>query len=126
MAANGRSRLRAVGQERRLKDGGLRNPTLAAQATCAHKAPSISIWHRIDQVASSKGQVTGQVPQNIEFGGGEIQMATGQCDRRHVMPYPIGELIRPALLRRTEECGWQPRLCAAAYEAVSSSLTAEL
>lgn len=53
-------------------------------------------------------------------------MATVKCDKRHVMPYPIGELIRPALLRRVDECDWQLRLCAAAYEAVSSSLTAEL
>lgn len=52
-------------------------------------------------------------------------MATGQCDKRYVMAHPIGELIRPALLRRAEECGLQLRLCAAACEAARSFLVAE-
>lgn len=53
-------------------------------------------------------------------------MATAQCYARPATAQPTGELLRPALIRRAEECIWQVRHWAAAKEAACSTLTAEL
>lgn len=51
-------------------------------------------------------------------------MATGQCDKRHAMAQPIGELIVPGSVRRAEKSGWQLRRWAAVVEAAYNFLTA--